>query len=414
MSTPQRFSISSQKGFAHLLLVPAVLILLVVIILATHLPEKMSGAPHPNAPLVSASNQGIIPNRPQTNYKNNLAVNWVPVDWTKVISAPRQQGQFPPLDQNTSVYSVQDITYCNAGDTKLKLDLYSNKPTVPGENKPIIVYIFGGGLLDGDKRMMYGTADHLLLTLVNDGFIVAAPNYRLAPKYKFPAMIQDVLCSIRFLKYYAYGIGGDQNKIGMHGESVGGQLDELAGITSGTETFENSEGENIAGSNLTYHDYLKIPIKPQAVVTYYGGGELPDNPIILFLVEHMISLLPGAPTAWHDTIPGSGDKTYSQTDIFKDVYNSDTTLTHEASAFNYVTKDEPPFLIIQGEKDMLAPPQQAADLYAKLKSFNNNVQLVVVKNADHGFVPNPPNATIDPDFETITGTTVNFFKTHLK
>lgn len=386
-----------------------------IVVFAMRLPEKMSGGPRPNAPLVSAVNQGMIPNYPPTNYKNNRAITWVPVDWTKVISAPRMPEQFPPLNQNTNVVSAQDITYCNAGNIKLKLDLYSNKPTIPGENKPMIVYIFGGGMLDGDKRQMYGTADHVLLSLVNDGFIVAAVNYRLAPHYKFPAMIQDVLCSIRFLKYYSYAIGGDQNKIGLHGESVGGQLDELAGLTSGTESFENSEDEHIADANLTYQDYLKIPTKPQAVVTYYGGGELPDNPVIIFLVRHMASLLPGMPHGWQDPIPGSGNgKTYSQGDIFEDVYNSDPILTHEASAYHYVTENEPPFLIVQGDKDGLTPPQQAADLYAKLKSFNNNARLVVVKNADHGFDPNPPDAKIDPSFTDIVNTTVGFFKSHLK
>ena len=374
---------------------------------------------NPNTPLVSASNQGVIPHYPQTDYKNSLTLNWIPVDWTKVINSPTMMPvtnvPYPAFNQNTNVYTAQDITYCNAGGTPLKMDLYSNKPTVPGENKPIVVYIFGGGMLDGDKRIMPGTASHLFLPLINDGFIVAAPNYRLAPTYKYPAMIQDVLCSIRFLKYYGYGIGGNQNKIGLHGESVGGQLDQLAGVTTGTESFENSPDENIVGANLTFQQYLAIPTKPQAVSAYFGGGELPDNPIILFIVEHMTNIVPGMPHGWQDLIPGKQNgKTYSQPDIFKDVYNSDSTLTYEASPYNYITANEPPFLIFQGDKDGLTPPAQAANMYAKLKSFNNNVRLVVVKNADHGFDPNPPDATIDPDFSSIVSTTIDFFKSNLK
>ncbi len=403
-----------KKGFSKRRLVIAILAVIALFFLQDFFAPAGKSAFFHRARLVSQSNRGVVHDLPRTDYKNNLAVHWVPIDWTKVISAPRMVGQFPPLDQNTDVYSVQNVTYCNAGDVQLKLDLYSKSPTYPGENKPMVVYIFGGGMLDGDKRMMYGTADHLLLTLVNDGFIVAAPNYRLAPKYKFPAMIQDVLCSIRFLRYYAYGIGGDQNRIGLHGESVGGQLDELAGITSGVEPFENSADENIAGAGLTFEQYLAIPTKPQAVVSYYGGGELPDNPVVLFMVEHMIGLLPNAPTAWHDIIPGSGNKTYSQPDIFRDVYNSDSTLTYEASAINYITKNEPPFLIVQGAKDKLTPPNQAVDMYAKLKSFDNNVQLTIVDNADHGFDPNPPGAMISPSFTDIINTTADFFRSNLQ
>lgn len=413
---PARFK--NQKGFSKLLLIPGIIILLIVLFILQDrflAPPDKRGGSHRQL-LVSQSNRGIIPKLPQTNYKNNLVLHWVPVDWTKVISSssmmPETNTPYPAITQNVNVYSAQDITYCTAGNTGLKLDLYSSKPTVPGQLKPMAVYVFGGGLVDGDKRELYADSDRVLLSLINDGFLVASINYRLAPQYKYPAMIRDVLCSVRFLKYYSYGIGGNQNRIGLLGGSVGGQLVQLAGITTGTEAFENSADESIAGANLTYRQYLSIPTKPQAVVTYYGGGELPDSPLVIFLVNHLSVPLPGAPHGWHDTIPGSGGKNWSQGSIFNAVYNSDPTLMHEASASHYVTAGEPSFLIVQGDKDGLAPPQQAADLYAKLKSFNNNARLVMVKNADHSFIPNPPDATIDPSLESIINTTVDFFKSY--
>lgn len=405
---------SNRKGFAKLLLIPAVLIFLAVIVLATHLPEKVGLGPPNQTPLVSGSNQGVIPNYPPTNYKNILALNWIPIDWTKTVNSnerdPETNQPYPAITDNTNLYSAQDITYCNAGNTPLKLDLYSNKPVVPGQNKPIVIYIFGGGLVDGDKKYIYADSDRVLLNLVNQGYLIASINYRLAPAFKYPAMIQDVLCSIRFLRYYAYGMGGNQNKIGLLGGSVGGQLDMLAGVTSGVEIWENSKDETIAGANLSLQDYLKIPTKPQAVVSYYGGGHLPDSLAKVFLAEYMPAP-PGMQNGWMDPYPGG--KFWQNKDLLDAVYHSDPTIMHEASAYYYITEGEPPFLIVQGEKDMLSTPDQAVDMYSKLKSYNNNVQLVAVKNAGHGFTPSPSDATIDPKFENIIQTTVDFFKSHL-
>lgn len=179
-------------------------------------------------------------------------------------------------------------------------------------------------------------------------------------------------------------------------------MSALVGTLNGNESRANPDDENIAGANLTHKQYLNIPTKPDAVVNYYGGINLPYNWLGIFISNHMGG-------EWHGM-----SKTYSTPGTLKAVYNLDATLMHEASAINYVTTNEPPFLIVQGDKDYLTPPQQAAVFYTKLKSFNNNVTLLVVKNGDHRFVPNPRSAIMNPSFETIIQTTVDFFKSRLK
>ncbi len=387
-------------------LIPGIITFLVVffILLNYFAPPGKSPFFHHTSPLVSGSNQGIIPNFPQTDYKNNLTLNWVQVEWAKVNESPTMG--FPAITQNQNVSMARDITYCNAGGTPLKLDLYSNKPTTPGSKRPVIIYFHGGGFVGGDKRQMDADVTRVLLPLVNDGFVAASVNYRFAPT-KYPAEIQDALCAVRFIKYYAYGIGADQNKIGLFGDSVGGTIDSVAGVTNGTESFENSENEHIAGANLSYQEYLKIPTKPNAVVNYYGDTKLSDTALQIFLGQHIFA----ANQVWHDPTTGKDWPNKVRSDA---VWGSDPTLMYETGAINYVTANEPPFLIVQGDKDMLVDPHQAAAFYAKLKSFNNNVTLFMVKNGDHRFVPNPPDATMDPGFTDIVNTTVDFFKSHLE
>lgn len=363
--------------------------------------------PNPNQPkLVSQSNQGTAFVPTQTAYKNNLDLNWSPVTWAEAIDSPmiipESNLTFPKITQNQNVYRAGNVTYCDAGNAKLTLDIYSSEPPIAGSKKPMVIYIPGGGLVRENKRQVYADADRVLLSLVNDGYIVAIIDYRLAPEYKYPAMIQDVLCSIRFLKYYSYGIGGDQNQIGLLGGSVGGQLVSLAGATSGNESWENSKDENLAGANLTYEQYLDIPAKPNAVASYYGGTNLPDNPLQLFIASHSGS--------WYDPVT---EKNWPMKVLFDDIYGSNLTVMREASAIHYVASNEPPFLIVQGDKDELSDPQLAADFYAALKNYNNSAALLVVKNAGHNFMPVPSGATIDPSFETIINKTVEFLESNL-
>ena len=59
----------------------------------------------------------------------------------------------------------------------------------------------------------------------------------------------------------------------------------------------------------------------------------------------------------------------------------------QASPVTYISPDDPPFLILHGEKDRLVPPSQSQELYDKLQSAGVPTTLVLVKNAGHGSVP---------------------------
>ncbi|MCL4440155.1 MAG: alpha/beta hydrolase [Firmicutes bacterium] len=343
----------------------------------------------------SASYSGTSAAEVATSYKNNLELNW-----TQTNKMPSLDSYITPSSGN--VYVAKDVPYCSSGDQKLLLDLYSNKQPSAGGLQPMVVYLHGGGMVEGDKAQIDSPISRVLLNLVENGFIVASVNYQLAPAYKFPAQIQDALCAMRFMRYYAYGIGGNQNKIGIFGDSVGAQLSSLAGVTSGVEPWENSNSMHLAGTDLTYEDYLKIPSKPNAVVHYYGSSQLPESPIALFFMRFMGN--------WHDPWTGQDRPLV---DMMKEIY-PDSTAMHEAGAINYVTAGEPPFLIVQGDKDKLNPENLSTDLYNKLKSYRNSATLVIVQNADHGLVSNPPGSTINPSLDSIVNTTVSFLESNLK
>ncbi len=111
-----------------------------------------------------------------------------------------------------------DLTYCTTSDgVKLTMDLYQpRKMTAPA---PAVLYVHGGGWTGGDKSDGAG----LLFkeALVRRGYVMAAINYRLAPKYTFPAQIEDVKCAVRHLRANAAKYNIDPERIGAIGGSAG-------------------------------------------------------------------------------------------------------------------------------------------------------------------------------------------------
>ncbi len=73
----------------------------------------------------------------------------------------------------------------------------------------------------------------------------------------------------------------------------------------------------------------------------------------------------------------------------------------KANPITYIDSADPPILIIHGEKDGLVIIGQSELLHEALKGVGVETKLVRVKNADHGYGPNPEGATISPGREEI-------------
>ncbi len=119
-----------------------------------------------------------------------------------------------PAGQTASVATPAalqvDLTYCTTTDgVKLTMDLY--QPKKIGAPAPVVLYVHGGGWTGGDKSDGAGLLFKEALVL--RGFAMAAINYRLGPKYVFPAQIEDVKCAVRHLRANASKI---QPRSGAH------------------------------------------------------------------------------------------------------------------------------------------------------------------------------------------------------
>ena len=262
-------------------------------------------------------------------------------------STPVLTPTFDPAKLGTSQL---DVTYCTVAGVELKMDVYY--PATMNGPAPAAVYVHGGAWRSGDKRSGVGSGEGAILT--SAGFVVFAVNYRLAPEYRFPAMIEDVKCAIRSIRAHASDYGIDPDRIGAFGASAGGHLVSMLGTTDASAGFDVGQ-------------YLEHSSRVQAVVDMCGPSDL--------------------------TLQFSDEQTQRASEVF----TIDQLV--KASPVSYITPDDPPFLILQGDRDRVVPPEQSQVLYDRLTAGGVSAQLVMVENAGHGFDPvggetNPPRAEL--------------------
>jgi acetyl esterase/lipase len=248
-----------------------------------------------------------------------------------------------------------DVTYCVADGIELKMDVYY--PTEAPGPVPAVIYVHGGGWSSGDKAAEGGPTE--IPELIRRGFLAVSISYRLAPRWRFPAMIEDVKCAIRSLRANAAVYGIDPVRIGAWGGSAGGHLVALLG------TLE--EGVFESG------DFPEESSCVQAVAVLSGPTDLPR----LFA------------RGGHETMR----RVFGTTD-------PNAEILVQASPIHWVSSDDPPFLLVHGERDTLVPPEQARIFHERLTEAGVHATLVIVKNAEHGF--RPVGGPIEPSRDEIT------------
>ena len=248
----------------------------------------------------------------------------------------------------------KDITYCTIDDTDLKLDVYY--PPRDDGPWPVVVHVHGGGWSGGSKNNSF-----LFPDLTDMGLVGVEVGYRLSPDVVFPAHIQDVKCAVRYLRAHAADYNIDPDQILAVGDSAGGHLVSLLGLTADSGEW------NDAGQ------WLDTPANVKAVVSISGPTDL--NAIACF-----------------------SDYTRELTQL---VFNAqepcgvDSPILIEASPMTYIHPDAPPFLIIAGTADIVVPYEQSVAFQEKLAAQGVDAELYLVEGGAHNLeTPGDPLAVL--------------------
>ena len=119
--------------------------------------------------------------------------------------------------QDADIFYEENVTYGKGGEEELKLDIARPKEGGP---YPAVVWIHGGAWRGGN-RSVYRPA---IKEMAKKGYVAVTVSYRFCPKDIFPAQVEDVKCSVRWLRANAKQHLVDPDHIGATGASAGGHL----------------------------------------------------------------------------------------------------------------------------------------------------------------------------------------------
>lgn len=265
----------------------------------------------------------------------------------------------------------RDVQYVSGGGKSQSLDLFLPARKA-GAALPLVIFIHGGRWSEGDKSML-STETSAGLEALNDlllrnGYAVASINYRLAGEAKFPANIHDVKASVRYLRANADSLGLDPKRFAVIGESAGGHLALLLGMSAGDSALEGTEGTSGVSSEV------------QAVVSYYGISNIVTR-------SQQASVQSFCP-------PKEKNRTTSSDGRMLGAEPSTTAgqpLAKQASAATYVDPSDPPTLLFHGRQDCNVPNAQSQEMHKLLKSKNVPTELTLIDapHADPRFYSTP-------------------------
>ncbi|MGW8956906.1 alpha/beta hydrolase fold domain-containing protein [Paenibacillus sp. NPDC055715] len=261
----------------------------------------------------------------------------------------------------TAVQLISNVVYdqpalAMSSHSLLRMDIL--KPDSKGP-LPTVVFVTGGGFVSANKDSYLQQR----MALSEAGYIVASIEYRVVPDVTFPAPLEDVKSAIRFLRANADRYGVDKEHIAVMGESAGGYLAAMTGTTNGLKEFDKG-------------DHLDQSSSVQAAIDIYGLSDLTK---VGEGFSQEVQEKHKSPSAT-EALWVNGTAVFGRGGSILDHPEAAAA----ANPISYVTKDDPPFLIMHGDQDTLVSPNQTEILHNALVEKGVDSTRYVVKGAAHG------------------------------
>ncbi|MBL8785312.1 MAG: alpha/beta hydrolase [Deltaproteobacteria bacterium] len=234
----------------------------------------------------------------------------------------------------------------------LRADLYLPRAPATAPRR-LLVYVHGGGWVLGFRRFQ---GRLLMRRLVCDGWVCVSIQYRLSPRATWPAHIVDVQRALAWVRSRAPTWSADPSRVAISGNSAGGHLATLAGLTDGLTDWTES--------GPTRPDAPRV----SAIVSWYGiydlvgaferGGDWPHRALArlwrLLVMKRSLA-------------------------VARDAYRAASPVSHLAA-------DAPPLLLIHGTHDSLVPIATARAFARHCEAIApGRATLLEVRGAQHAF-----------------------------
>jgi len=264
------------------------------------------------------------------------------------------------------------LVFTKTPEKTLALDLY--RPENPTGKLPVVVLIYGGAWMRRSPQAERPKA----AWLARCGYAAAVIDHRLSSEAKFPAQIHDCKAALRWLRANADRYDLDVNHIGAWGQSSGGHLAALLGVTGGIKNLEGDGGNAGESSRV------------QAVVVFFGVSDVRQ------IGAHA---LPGSGIAY-------GAANSPEGLLIGGAIAENAEKAKLASPVHYASNHAPPFLLVHGDSDRVVPWHQSQLFYQALARAGADVTFYTIAGADHG--------DHRFDSEMMRAAVAAFFDKHLK
>lgn len=199
---------------------------------------------------------------------------------------------------------------------------------------------------EAGRYLLRSVISQSLLSLRENGFIVASIEYRTTAHSRFPTQVEDVKTAIRYLRQNCRSYHIDPDKIYMMGCSAGAHLSAMAALTADTELFKGDQ-------------YTEQSDSVSGVIGLYG---------LYDFTKHLVN-----------------EKEDSYIPLMLQLFlsNMDEETLSLASPVNYADRNRIPFLLLHGTGDRQVPYQQSILFHDRLLQYHNDVHLYLLEGADH-------------------------------
>lgn len=288
--------------------------------------------------------------------------------------AVRAQQDEPPSTHEA------DVVYGRKYGTALTMDVFRPGGEANGAG---VVLVVSGGFFSSHEAINEGFARPFL----ERGYTVFAVVHGSQPRYTVPEIVQDMNRAVRYIRHHAEDYGIDPNRLGVTGASAGGHLSLMLGAAG-------DEGDPQARDPVD-----RESSRVQAVACFFPPTDLfnfgaPGREMIRAR-DHGKPFRPAFD--YYELDP--------ETNLWVPITDEARLrqIAKDISPITHASADDPPTLIVHGDRDELVPIQQGEAMVEALKGAGAEAKLVVKPGAGHGW------ADMLADLETFA----DWFDAHL-
>jgi acetyl esterase/lipase len=239
---------------------------------------------------------------------------------------------------------VPDVVYGHKDGLAMTFDVI--KPKANANGAAVIFMVSGGWVSPYNPPQQTAMR---FKDLLDKGFTLVAVRHGSSPKYLIPEIVSDVRRAVRFIRHNAKQWGVDPNRLGVFGGSAGGHLALVLGTASDN------------GDPNAKEDFMKESDRVASVVAYFPPVDL--RPLARGL---------------------NPERTGGALDRFP-ALNFEKEKAPDYSPIVHVSPDDPPTLLIHGDKDNLVPVNNSKVIHEAFQKNNVKTQLIIIEGAEHGF-----------------------------